>query len=100
MSDGNESVDYARINAAVEAHYGVLGLDAPTREVIMRDAGEDGLALIREVSSFANEPGHWVYAESHIEAYNEVQRLLGQKYPSLSPGAVMRIATSAAYGWK
>jgi hypothetical protein len=93
-------MSYEALNQAIVDHYAVTGLTDATKEALRRDAGEEGLALIREISSFANQPELWVYAESHSNAYSDVQRLLQEKYPFLWPDAVLRIATEAAYGWK
>jgi hypothetical protein len=94
------AMTYETVNQAIVDHYAVTGLTDATKEAIRRDAGEDGLALIHEMSSFANQPEIWVHAESHTQAYNDVQRLLQDTYPFLRADAVLRIATSAAYGWK
>ena len=88
------------INRAVETHYGTLGWTEQAREAARAEVGDEAVARIGEMSSFANDPEHWVHAPSHMGAYNDVQRLLRERYPFLSPDAVQRIATSAAYGWK
>ena len=88
------------VNRAIEAHYGTLGLTAEAAEAIRDRAGPDALEKVREISSFANTPEHWIYAESHDRAYRDVQRLLRERFPFLSADALQRVATSAAYGWK
>jgi hypothetical protein len=91
---------HEKINRAIVDHYGLTGWSEATTEAIRRDAGEEGLALIREISSLANQPEQWIHAASHMGAYEEVQRLLREKYPFLWSDAVVRVATAAAYGWK
>lgn len=88
----------AQISKAIEDHY-ALWWTAEMEQAILADVGTEGLAQVKEISSFANAPEHWVY-EPHDRAYSNVQSLLHEKYPFLSAAAVQRIATSAAYGWK
>jgi len=99
MSDETPETLNQKINQAIVDHFGLWWTDE-NRSAILRDAGPEGLAKIEEISSFANQPDLWIYASSTDSAYNEVQKVLGQEYPFLSGRAILRIASSAAYGWK
>ena len=89
---------YNKMNAAIEAHFRLWWTDE-SKDAIRRDVGEDGLRQIQELSSFASREEIWLYLPPE-QAYRETQRQLREEYPFLSEGAVMRLTSSAAYGWK
>ncbi len=86
------------IDRAIEAHY-ALWWTEEMKAAILADVGQEGLALIEEISSCANDPDIWIYRTTE-QSYSDVQTLLRQKYDFLSDASIRRIATSAAYGWK
>jgi len=86
------------ISRAIEAHYALWWTDE-MKAAILADVGPEGLALIEEISSFANDPDIWIYGSTQ-QSYEDVQALLRQKYDFLSDASVSRIASAAAYGWK
>jgi hypothetical protein len=88
-----------KISRAIERLFGLWWTEE-MKEAIRREVGAEGLAEIEEMSAFANQPDLWIHAPSTERAYDEVQILLREKYPSLSDAAVTRLATAAAYGWK
>ena len=87
-----------KINQAIEAHFGLWWTEE-SRQALLRDVGPEGLALIEAMSAVANDADLWMSAPSE-KAYDDAQRRLKETYPFLSDAAVVRIATSAAYGWK
>lgn len=87
-----------KINKAIEAHFGLWWTDE-SKQAILAEVGAEGLARIEEMSSFANDPDLWTY-EPHEQAYAKTQTLLREEYPFLSEAAILRLANSAAYGWK
>lgn len=89
----------ARVSASLEKHLG-LSFDAASWEAIRAEVGEAGLALAKEIDGYANRAEFWQNARAHDRAYEQVQRDLADRYPYLSAGAIQRLSTRAAWGWR
>jgi hypothetical protein len=88
-----------QINKAIEDHCGLWWTDEITL-AILADVGPEGLAKVKEIDAVANNADLWINASSTSSAYSDVERLLKETFPFLSPRAILRVANAAAYGWK
>jgi hypothetical protein len=88
-----------QISKAIEDHY-LLWWTDEMKEKILADVGPEGLARINEIAAVANDSELWVYTPSMSDTYDKVRQLLKQRFPFLSESAILRLANSAAYGWK
>jgi hypothetical protein len=88
-----------RVSGAIERHLGLMW-DEKRREAVREEVGEEGLALVQEIDAFANRAEFWTRVSSTDRGYAEMQRLLRERYGFLSEGAVRRVATRAAWGWR
>jgi hypothetical protein len=86
------------INHAIEHHLS-LWFTPESEAAITAEVGAEGLALIKEISDFANTPAFWMEG-TNMQCYYAVQSKLATRYPFLTSAAITRIATSAAWGWK
>jgi hypothetical protein len=88
-----------RVGDAIAAHLGLMW-DKKTEAALLAAVGQDGLARAKEIDAFANRAEIWTTARTHDEAYQRTQRDLADKFPFLSPAAIQRLSTRAAWGWR
>lgn len=86
------------MSAAIEAHCGLMWTTEVERA--LRDAvGDDGVALAKEIHAFADDGAFWTGTDDP-DPYGRMQALLRARYPFLSHGAVVRMATAGAWSWR
>jgi hypothetical protein len=98
MENVDKWSDDLRVSESIARHLGLMW--SPEIEAAIRaEVGESGLARVREIDEFANRAEVWTVG-NHDRNYQRIQRELADRFPFLSPAAIQRLATRAAWSWR